>query len=148
MANHLRRQIRDAAIAVLTGLTSTGANVFPSRVYELQDAELPALRIDTNDEEVEIAAFGGSSRAVARTLQLLVQACVKQNTGYNDTIDQIIKEVEIAVAANQGMGGAKYVQLKTIAIEMSGDAEKPIAVATLTFICPYYHALGTPDVAL
>jgi len=148
VANHLRKQIRDAAVAALTGLATTGANVFPSRVYELQDADLPALKVDTNEESVQIDSMGGAARVVSRALNLIVHACVKQNATYNDTIDQIIKEVEVAIAANQSLGGAKYVQLTGIAIEMAGEGEKPVAVATMTFEVPYFSALNAPDVAL
>lgn len=147
MANHIRKQIRAAAVTALTGLTTTGSRVFDSRVYPMQDAQLPGLRIDTADEEIGIGSMG-VSRLNERTLQLVVQACVKENTTYNDTLDTIIKEVEIALAANQGLGGAKYAQLKSINIANGGEGEKPVAVATMTFEVFYITALGAPDVAL
>jgi hypothetical protein len=147
MTTHVRKAIRAAAVTALTGLTTTSTRVFDSRVYPMQDAQLPGLRIDTADEEIGIGSMG-VSRLVERTLQLVVQACVKENTTYNDTIDTIIKEVEIAIAANQGIGGAKYVQLKSINVANAGEGEKPVAVATMTFEVFYITALGAPDVAL
>jgi hypothetical protein len=48
MANHLRQQIRAAMAAQLTGLATTGNNVYVSRTRALpQGASLPALRIYT-----------------------------------------------------------------------------------------------------
>lgn len=145
MADHVRKQIRAAAVTALTNLTTTGTRVYDSRVYPMQDAQLPGLRIDTADEEI---ATGDIDVLLERSLQLVVQACVKQNTTYNDTIDTIIKEVEVAIAANQTLGGAKAVLLKSIHVELSGDMEKPVSVATMTFEVPYYTAQSAPDVAL
>lgn len=145
MANHVRQQIRAAAVTALTSLTTTGAKVYGSLVYPMQDAQLPGLRIDTGDEGIDSGDVGS---LMERTLQLVVQACVKQNTTYNDTIDAIIKEVEVAIAANQTMGGAKAVLLKSIHVALSGDGEKPVAVATLTFDVPYFTAQSAPDTAL
>lgn len=147
MTTHIRKAIRAAAVTALTSLTTTGARVYDSRVYPMQDAQLPGLRIDTADEQVAIGSLG-VSRLCERTLDLVVQACVKENLTYNDTIDTIIKEVEIAIAANQGIGGAKYVQLKSINVANAGEGEKPVAVATMTFEVFYITALGAPDVAL
>lgn len=147
MAAHIRKQIRDAAVTALTGLTTTGAHVFPSAVYPLQDKDLPALRIDTGDEDIQVETVL-SDPPLERMLQLLIQACVKQNATYNDTVDTIISEVEIAIAAHQALGGAKYVALRTIKLELAGEGEKPIAIVTMTFEVPYFTAQSAPDVAL
>ena len=45
MANHIRQQIREKFGTLLTGLTTTGSNVYQSRVYPLENANLPALII-------------------------------------------------------------------------------------------------------
>ena len=34
---HVRQQIRDAIVTALTGLTTTGTNVFRSRIYPLEN---------------------------------------------------------------------------------------------------------------
>jgi hypothetical protein len=145
MANHVRRQIRDAAVTALTGLTTTGTRVYDSRVYPMQDANLPGLRIFTNNETVEISSLG-VGRLLDRQLELVVEACVKENDSFDNTVDLIIKEVETALAS--GLTGAKYVQLKQIEIEMAGDGEKPVAMARMTFDAPYITVNGTPDTAL
>ena len=54
MANHLRRQIRERAATTLTGLATTGSNVFQSRFYPMESAGLPGLCIYTKDETAEI----------------------------------------------------------------------------------------------
>lgn len=147
MTDHVRKQIRAAAVTALSGLTTTSTRVYDSRVYPMQDAQLPGLRIDTADEQVSVSSLG-VGRLCERMLDLVVQACVKENDTYSATVDTIIKEVEIAIAANQGIGGAKYVQLKSINVANAGEGEKPVAVATMIFEVFYITALGAPDVAL
>jgi len=147
MAAHLRRQIREAAATALGALATTGANVFQSRTHELQDAQLPALRIYTNSEALEISSMG-LSRVIERDLDLVVEACAKESADLDDKLDLIIQEVEVALAGNQGIGGAKWVQLKSIEIDMEGEAEKQVGVARMTFQVFYLAALGAPDIAL
>ena len=50
MANHLRQQIRERIGTTLTGLSTTGSNVYQSRVYQLEDSNLPALLIYTKSD--------------------------------------------------------------------------------------------------
>ena len=147
MANHLRRQIRDAFVTALTGLATTGTKVYAGRVYAMQDANLPGLRIYTNDEENEIASLG-VSRTLQRRLQVVVEACFKDATSLDNTGDQILKEVETALGPGVALGGAKHAHLAGVEIERDGEGEKPAAVLRMTFECLYYTAHGTPDVAL
>ena len=53
MANHIRQQIRERAGTILTGLTTTGSNVFETRIYPLSNTNLPALAIYTKNETSE-----------------------------------------------------------------------------------------------
>ena len=147
MADHVRKQIRAAAVTALTGLATTAGRVFASRVYPLQDADLPGLRISNPDEAIESASLGGANRYLERHLTLEVQACVKQVSGYEDLVDQIAKEVEIALATNNTLGNlAKWIVPRSIETELSGEGEKPIAVATIRFEVVYITALNAPDV--
>ena len=79
---HVRQQVRDAAVARLTGLPLTGARVFASRIRPIEQSQLPCLLVQTNDEEVLPATVHG---AYARQLQLVVE-CVAQASG--DTLGQ------------------------------------------------------------
>jgi len=146
MADHLRKQIRDAAVTALSGLATSGANVFENRTHELQDTNLPGLRIYANDDSVEIESLG-ISRFVRRMTELVVECCSKKSVAFDDELDAMIKEVEVAIAANQGIGGAKWVQLRNVQIDMEGEAEKEVGVARMTFEVHYITALATPDVA-
>ena len=53
MADHVRKQIRDRLVTLLTGLATTGSRVYKSRVYNLAPTyELPCLLIYTLEEDV------------------------------------------------------------------------------------------------
>ena len=145
MSDHLSEQIVVAAKAALISLATTGARVFDSRVYPVKDTDCPCLLVDQGEESSSFDELG-FSRSVKRSMQLLVVAKVEQNTSYRTLVNTIRKEVEVALAA--GLAGAKWVLPASCEIELSGEAEKPIASATMTFDCVYITALGAPDVPL
>lgn len=95
---HPRKQIRDAAVAVLTGLSLTGAHVFASRVRPLLDAELPALRVFSRESQLEALSLSGTG-ASQFDLTLGIEIVVKLTDGLDDQIDAIAAEVEAALAA-------------------------------------------------
>lgn len=104
MAYHLHRQIREAAAATLTGLATSGANVYANRLYSIPQANLPALRISLDDESVEIQTVH-SPHVQSRALTLSVECCAIAGDTVDDTCDQMAKEVEIALAAGLSVAG-------------------------------------------
>ena len=50
---HVMQPIRDNAMTAMTSLSTTGSNVFRSRVYPLGTNKLPALCVYTDSEVVE-----------------------------------------------------------------------------------------------
>lgn len=148
MADHVAEQIVAAAKTALTGLTTTASRVFDSRVYPVQDADLPCLKIDQGDDEAEITTMHAPPH-LERTLELLVIACVKQNTSYRTLVNTIRKEVETVFGTNQTLGGlCHWIEPRRCEIELSGEGEKPVAEATITLSVRYYTALNAPDVPL
>ena len=134
---HARQAIREQVGTTLTGLSTTGSNVFQSRVYPLQDSNLPALLIYTKEETSE-AIVMGSNRVIERELTLAVEAYVKTNTNSDDTIDTIAEEIEAAIGADSTLNNkAKDVFLVATDINYVGEGENPVAVATLNFLVSY-----------
>jgi len=150
MADHLRKQIRAAAATALTGLTTTTSHVFKNRDRDLQAADLPALRIWTLEEATSVQSMG-VGRVREHTLQLIVEACVKANSAYDDTVDLICKEFEIALDnhTTQTLSGlCKYIKPAGFELEVEGEGDKTIAVGRMTFEVIYFTAQGAPDVPL
>ena len=148
MANHIRQQIRERVGTVLTGLTTTGSNVYQSRVYPLQETNLPALLIYTKTETSEPLVIH-TDRLLERNLSLVVEAFVKANSNFDDTVDTIAKEVEEAMAADTTINGlAKDAFLESTDIDFNSEAENPVGFASLTFLIKYYVLETNPDVAV
>ena len=148
MANHIRQQIRERAGTVLTGLTTTGSNVFQTRVYPLENTNLPALVIYTKDETSEPIVVR-TNRLMSRELELIIEVYVKQTSNFDDEIDKICKEVEIAISADTTLNGlAKDCYLQSTSIEYNTEGEQPLSYAVLTFLTNYYVQETAPDVAV
>lgn len=148
MANHIRQQIREKFGTTLTGLTTTGSNVFESRVYPLENTSLPALIIYTKSETSEPIVIG-TQRLMSRDLLVVVEGYAKATSNFDDTIDTISKEVEAAIAADRTLDGlAKDTYLESTEIEFNAEGEKPLGYVSLTFLTNYYVKENAPDVAV
>lgn len=149
MADHIDKQLRSAAATALTGLTTTGSNVFASRVRPLQDSELPALRVYVDESDVSPFAMGGASRRVLRNTNLKVEFCGKATASYDDQSDAAKKEIEVAVANSGEFGGlCKFVQLMRIETQRDDSTDQVVIVTRLIFECHTLTAANAPDVAL
>ena len=148
MANHIRQQIRERAGTVLTGLTTTGSNVFETRIYPLENTNLPALVIYTKNETSEPIVMS-TNRLMSRELELIVEVYVKQTSNFDDQVDKICKEVEVAISADTTLNGlAKDCFLQSTEIEYNTEGEQPLSYAVLTFLTNYYVQETAPDVAV
>lgn len=150
MADHVREQIAVAALAAITGLTTTGANVFRDRDTDerpLQAAELPGLVVSDDGEPSEIIAVG-LGRLLQRRMRFMIAAHVKAASGYSAVLNQILKELEIALAGTS-LGGAKWATLTDVSTrEVAEGGDTPAVRQTFTFEFYYITAHNAPDVAL
>ena len=148
MANHIRQQIREQFATQITGLTTTGSNVYQSRVYNLETGDLPAIIVYTKSEDSEPNNFG-TNRTMFRNLSLVCECYVKATTNFDDTLDTIAKEIEAAIAADITLNNlAKDVYIESTEIDYNGEGEKPIGVSVLTFDVLYETQEQNPDVAI
>lgn len=149
---HLRKQMRARAIGTtLASLASVPvARVHDSLVYPLQT--LPALRFGFEDEDINVGEqrAGQAGRAtLLRTVELVIEICVKEITTYEDKQDEIQLEVEQAVAADATLGGlAKNILPLRVETDRSGEGDKPVAVRRLVFGVFYATAQNAPQTPL
>ena len=143
---HMRRQIREAAAALLTGLATTGARVYQSRVYALRDSDMPCLLITTDDETISASTIG--SLQLERSLKLTVRAVAKATANLDDMLDQILAEVEVALNGNTLGGLSLNTVPESITVQMDDSLEKPAGVATLTYAILYFTAGTNPAAPL
>ncbi len=147
MADHVREQIRSRIVTNVTGLSTTGSNVFESRIYPMESSELPGLLVYTISEESEPIRIG-PNRLLERVLNVVVQAYCESNSDFDGTIDQICKEVEVALASDRTVNGlAKDLFIASTDITYSSEGAKPVGYVTMVFTVDYYTDAQSPDVA-
>jgi len=144
---HLRQSIRERIATDVTGLSTTGSNVFQSRVYPVEDGSLPCLLVYTTSEESEVTEIA-SPRPMTRFLNVIVQGVVGATTP-DDTLDDISKEVEVALAGDVSINNlANNSFLSSTTIEFNAEGAKPIGTVMLNYIVEYRNVDNNPESAI
>ena len=144
---HLRQSIRERFVTDVTGLTTTGSNVFEGRNYPIEDGSLPCLLVFSTTEESEVTEMA-SPRPMTRILNVVVQGVVGATTP-DDTLDLISKEVEVAMAADVKINSlANNSFLSSTEIEFNSDGAKPIGTVMLNYSVEYRNLDNNPETAI
>ena len=144
---HLRQSIRERIATDVTGLSTTGSNVFQSRFYPVEDASLPCLLVYTTSEESEVTEIA-SPRPMTRLLNVIIQGVVGATTP-DDTLDDISKEIEVAMAGDVTINSlANNSFLSSTSIEFNADGAKPIGTVMLNYIVEYRNLDNNPESAI
>lgn len=147
---HARKQIRVAVAALLAELQTTGRRVFPSRVYSLDEDELPSLSVftaDTGNDEVVTKITLGNPPKFHRACPLIIEGHALVDDDVDDVLDQISLEVEVAMSAPLTIGERTLpAQLQSTGKELIGDNESQIGIVRLVYLVPYVTSENTPDI--
>jgi len=138
---HLRKSIRDETVAILTGLTTTGTNVFDTRIFPIAQTSLPCLAVYADEEDSELVSNSGS---LERALTLRVSAYARQVANVEDQLDLIAEEVETALTA---ITDVKRLTLINTSVTYSDEGDAAIATMVLTFAAYYFTKTGAPGVS-
>ena len=151
MPDHLRKQIRDAAEQLLNGMTTTQDRVFNSRLFQVQQNELPCwnIKLGTETHDIEARTLEGNVR---RILQIFVDGYVRDMTGAAaaDQADLILKEFEQRWATDETLGGLLESSIIE-EIDTEDDSEETDAAfvgVRITIIAVYWTHQSAPDVPL
>ena len=128
---HKRAQIKSRVTTVLTGLSTTGSNVFQSRTYPIATSAVPGLLIYANSETVERLEIGRQNRQ-QRNLDLVIEAVAK-GTSAESTLDQVTVEVEEAMANDQTLNGLAIDSRITDTQIRQASAESEFFIANLRY---------------
>lgn len=141
---HVRKTIRDKIVTLVTGLSTTGTNVFRSRVYPLESAKLPGLTVYTLDEDSQIITMGSTgNNRMDRVVEIAIEGYARETSNLDDKLDQIALEVEEAIAADDTLtGSAKKAELVKTNITMLGDGNQPIGAIRLLYEIQYNTTNG------
>ena len=148
---HVRQQIRSAIITQVTGLTTTGINVFEHRVYPLAEDDLPAIVVSTTSEGSSMATIGGMGTAASlqRNLAISVEGYVKATSDVAQTLDTIAEEIEVALGDDETLGGlVESIELSGTTIEITAEGDQPVGVVKMDYDVVYRTTTGNPSTAL
>ena len=144
---HLRQSIRERVAADVTSLVTTGANVFQSRIFPVEDSKLPCLLVYTTSEDSEVTEMA-SPRPMTRILNVVVQGVVGAAQP-DDTLDLISKEVEVALAGDVSINSlANNSFLSSTEIDFNADGAKPIGTVVLNYSVEYRNLDNNPESAI
>jgi len=123
---HVRESLRDRAVTTLTGLATTGSNVFGARVFALKATEIPALLIFTEEEEpFDDGETMGNDYVMA--MQLVVRVMVGEPTSVEDQADLILEEVQAAWGTDRRLNNlalqTRYAGRSATTYSKEGDRE-------------------------
>lgn len=145
---HIRQSIRDNIVTAVTGLATTGSNVYRTQIYPLEHSNLPGLCVYSSVEDVVVDTMSGT-RGLERTCDVIIEAFVRATSNYDNTMDTICAEVEAGMAADVTRGGnAKDCFLVRSEFEYSDEGDKPMAMARLTYSVQYRTTIASATTAI
>lgn len=143
--NHQRHVIREAIVTLLAAAgTLASTRVFDTPVDDR--TTFPALTVEDMGEDQQVTStMGGgmAGRMVERTLTIVTSAEVQQIANYARTRDQLLAEVEAALASS-AIAGVKSITPSGYRPDTSYQGERPIAVGRQRFDVTYLTTQGNP----
>jgi hypothetical protein len=141
---HARTQVRNALKALLTGLATTGDQVFVGRTRQLGSDHPPALLIYTNTTDFAVEAQH-TPRPLANDLQLFVEGRVVKSAPPDDILDQIELEVATAIGADTTLGGLiKDIVLRRSTTSAQAPGERHEGEVRMEFMVEYRTPENAP----
>jgi len=149
---HVRKQIRDAVLTLITNLASSGGRAFAGRVSPYAEDELPAVNVRVGDETITQSSIHYPA-VLLRELEVSIESVVKLTDQADDDLDAMALEVEGAIAASSStvtLSGLLNCALTPtgIVVEREDQGEVPIGRLTLAYRTQYEVMNNAADTAL
>jgi hypothetical protein len=145
---HQRTLIREGFVAMLIAAnTAAGARVYDTRVDPLKD--IPAISVYTLSDPVDEDASSSTEEAHELELEVACWVAHTEAVPVATAMDNIAGQVEAAVIADPGIGGAAA-NTRLLGTEMeiseeSGRSTPLVGKIVLTFAVEYRSSLVAPD---
>lgn len=141
---HVRQQLREAIVAAVTGLASTGARVYSALTYPALQSDLPHLEVNTVEEQAESVSLHGPG-LIERTVVIEITARAIATSGLATMVDDVAAEVETALGGSVMVSGKEVpLSYQGASIQFSSEADQPVGVATLRYQATLYTASNAP----
>jgi len=146
---HARESIRHAIAALMRGTSTAGANVFPSRLFSLDESQLPSISVFTTDEsntETVTKLTLSQPPLVQRDLPVLIEAHAVMDENVEQVLDNLAVEIEKAMAQQIAVDGKNIpARLVSTQTTFSGDSDRQVGVIRLIYAATYATRENTPD---
>jgi len=142
---HRVETVMAAAVTAVTGLTTTGANVFRGILYDVQENELPCLHVEMGPENKAQEHINGE---VDWNLNVKITATVRALTAYEQTINSIREEIHMALRAAPQLGEAFIIDTneeEPDEIDINSGAQKPTVAQTFNWEIKYRRNIDNPS---
>ena len=144
MASYLTT-VRSAIVTAVTGLTTTGSNVYQDEPYPLTATQVPALVVSCWSPSIGFASMDASTLQV--DVDIGVECIAKGASGLAATLDTIATEVQIALAAVTSIG-SRAVKIAPVSIDRPVyelTTDQPVARRLLLYrIAPLFTTSADP----
>lgn len=132
-------------VTAVTGLTTTAARVYESRVLPLTTAAFPCLCVYTRTDSPDYLA-GHMAKTPRRELEIHVEGYVRGDD--QSKLDDIAAEVETAVFASSALAAFGPLWLGEQTMGVDGEGEALISTVDMVFRSQYATVEGSPQTAV
>jgi hypothetical protein len=139
---HARTEIREAIVARLTGLPTTGSRVYHGRTRPLEANHQPTLLIYAVNEQSG-RPMEGNPASLGRQLLVVVEGRVNHPSVPDDLLDVIASEVEAALRDAEDDLDVFDIMLQSTAIEVSSDGSRHHGEINLIYVIRYSEPTET-----
>jgi len=138
--SHCAIQIRDAIVALVTGLTTTGTRVFKSPIYPLAANALPGIVVMLGPETLRSIEL---PRIYERKRSIDVIPCAQDNADLDGALAQ--SGVEIEGVLGMADGPWKTLVLTSIDPNLDTSGAEPVGQLRMRYEAMYYTRDGSPS---
>lgn len=139
---HPRKAIRDKVVALLIAAsTDAGSVVHESRSLP-SGAKVPSLNVltagDARADVGEDPIIDLSTRRIDRSVELVIEARVSQASGADDALDDLCRQVELAMHNDATLTGSiLFHQYEDTQLEPANDLDPPGHLARIRYSLVY-----------
>lgn len=125
---HIREQLRTKAKAIIEAAINRPAHI--NRLYTIDSNRLPCAIITTDSDDVE--QYSTNRNRQNRLIDLTVRVYAKSLENADNEVDDLCASIETAFINDTSISANQLI-LQSTQIDIFGDGEQPIAMATMKY---------------
>jgi hypothetical protein len=144
---HARQQIRERFITLLTGLTTTGSNVFKGRVYPHGSDNVPGWNVRNGADRL-VPDQDTLGKRQMYEFQCLFEGRSKPayGTELDDQLDTMAAEAQAIIMADPTLGDlVMHCELTDTEFDTFGSQERPVGIIRQRWAVRYFIFAEDPE---